>query len=130
MKLIPTKIMVILESYRLELLESGMLEPKKFNSSAEYWRFYKPMTELTAFIVNLRVYNNKIKIVYGFSSTASVKMGGDEKILSFFPASLFCRRSVPDGVSHGADHTDDLGTDGVSGLQSYCGGFRQRTSGR
>ncbi len=97
MKLIPTKIMVILESYRLELLESGMLEPKKFNSSAEYWRFYKPMTELTAFIVNLRVYNNKIKIVYGFSSTASVKMGGDEKILTEYGVSdeeITVRQSV------------------------------------
>lgn len=43
-----------MERYRRMLLAAGMLEPTKWENSGVHWLFYKPATELTAFVVNLR----------------------------------------------------------------------------
>ena len=41
------------EKYRAKLLNFGMQEPSKRDSSDCHWYYFKPMTDLTAFIVNL-----------------------------------------------------------------------------
>lgn len=43
--------------------------------------FYKPMTELTAFIVNLQGSELYVEVTYGYTSTAFTRMAGDENAL-------------------------------------------------
>lgn len=70
-----------MEHYRAELLAFGMLEPTKLKSSVWHWLFYKPMTELTAFVVNLTGTDQGIEVVYGYASTAFTRLAGDENTL-------------------------------------------------
>lgn len=70
-----------MEQYRAELLESGMQEPSKRESSVWHWYFFKPMTELTAFIVNLKGDNQYIEVTYGYASTAFTRFAGCENCL-------------------------------------------------
>ena len=70
-----------MEQFREELLASGMLEPSKRESSVWHWFFYKPATELTAFVVNLTGSDHYIEATYGYASTAFTRMAGDEKAL-------------------------------------------------
>lgn len=70
-----------MEQYRTELLAFGMQEPSKRESSVGHWYFFKPMTELTAFIVNLIGNDQYIEIVYGYASTAYTRFTGDENAL-------------------------------------------------
>ncbi len=70
-----------MEVYRNQLLAANMQEPKKRGLEGYHWIFFKPMTSLTAFIVNLRGQKNGIDIVYGYASTAFTRMAGDENAL-------------------------------------------------
>lgn len=70
-----------MEQYRQELLDAGMLEPSKRQSSIWHWLFYKPTTALTAFIVNLKGNDYYIEVTYGYASTAFTRMAGDEYAL-------------------------------------------------
>ena len=70
-----------MEKYRADLLASGMLEPSKRESSVWHWFFYKPTTELTAFIVNLTGTDHYIEVVYGYASTAFTRFAGCENCL-------------------------------------------------
>lgn len=70
-----------MEQYRQQLLNFEMLEPTKRESSDWHWFFYKPITALTAFIVNLRRNEYYIEVVYGYASTAFTRMAGDENAL-------------------------------------------------
>ena len=80
-KPIPSKIQAKMEQYRTELLAFGMQEPSKQKSEAWHWYFFKPITELTAFIVNLTGEDKYIKAVYGYASTAFTRFTGDENAL-------------------------------------------------
>lgn len=80
-KSISNEMRIKLEQYRVELLAFGMQEPTKRESSVGHWYFFKPMTELTAFIVNLTGINQCIEIVYGYASTAFTRFAGDENAL-------------------------------------------------
>ncbi|MBQ6715327.1 MAG: DUF4304 domain-containing protein [Clostridia bacterium] len=75
------EIQARMDRYRTSLLASGMREPSKIKSSVWHWLFYKPVTELTAFIVNLKGTDDSIEAVYGYASTAFTKMAGDENAL-------------------------------------------------
>ena len=70
-----------MEQYRTELLAFGMSEPTKRQSSSWHWFFYKPMTALTAFIVNLQGNELSVEITYGYASTAFTRMAGCENAL-------------------------------------------------
>lgn len=70
-----------LEQFRGELLAFGMQEPSKRKSSVWHWYFFKPMTELTAFIVNLTGNDNCVEVVYGYASTAFTQFAGCENAL-------------------------------------------------
>ena len=70
-----------LEQYRQELLKAGLLEPTKRNSSGWHWLFHKPVTALTAFVVNLRGKDSCIEVTYGYASTAFTRISGDENAL-------------------------------------------------
>ena len=70
-----------MERYREQLLAAGMLEPTRLKSSTWHWLFYKPVTPLTAFIVNLRGSDAHIEVVYGYASTAFTRMANDENAL-------------------------------------------------
>ena len=80
-KSLPSGIQAKMEQYRKELIAFEMSEPIKRNSSSCHWYFYKPMTDLTAFIVNLRGNEFYIEVVYGYASTAFTRMAGGEKAL-------------------------------------------------
>ena len=80
-KPISSTIQSTMERYRAELLEFGMQEPSKRKSSVWHWCFFKPMTELTAFIVNLRGMDNCIEVAYGYASTAFTRFSGAENEL-------------------------------------------------
>lgn len=67
-----------MERYRQELLDVGMLEPEKRQCSNWHWFFYKPITALTAFIVNLNGNEHSVEVTYGYASTAFTRMVGDE----------------------------------------------------
>ena len=54
LKMLPNEIQTKMNQYREELVASSMREPTKCNSSSCHWYFYKPTTDLTAFIVNLQ----------------------------------------------------------------------------
>lgn len=80
-KPLPGDIQVKMERYRKELLAFEMREPIKRQTSSWHWLFYKPMTELTAFIVNIHGNEFYVEIVYGYASTAFTRMAGDENAL-------------------------------------------------
>lgn len=81
-KPLPTNIQKKMEQYRAELLAFGMNEPTKRESSSWHWYFYKPVTELTAFIVNLQGTGFYIEVSYGYTSTAFTRMTGNENALA------------------------------------------------
>jgi len=80
-KPLSSEIRTKMEKYRADLLVSGMLEPSKRESSVWHWFFYKPTTELTAFIVNLTGTDHYIEVVYGYASTAFTRFAGCENCL-------------------------------------------------
>lgn len=80
-KPISSEIRAKMEQYRTALLEFGMQEPSKREYSVWHWYFFKPMTELTAFIVNLTGKNQCIEIVFGYASTAFTRFVGCENVL-------------------------------------------------
>ena len=79
-KPLPRDIQIKMEQYRTELLEFEMCEPT-FWKTSRCWLFYKPMTELTAFVVNLQGNEFYVEITYGYASTAFTRMAGDENAL-------------------------------------------------
>ncbi len=81
LKSLPSDILTKMQRYRKELLTFNMSEPIKRQSSSWHWLFYKPMTELTAFIVNLQGNESCVDITYGYASTAFTRMAGDENAL-------------------------------------------------
>ena len=58
-----------------------MKEPTQRPPSSLRLHFYKPMTELTAFIVNMRGTESHVEVTYGYASTAFTRMKGDENRL-------------------------------------------------
>ena len=70
-----------MEQYRQQLLAAGMVEPSKRESSEWHWFFYKPVTEWTAFIVNLTGTDDYIEVAYGYASTAFTRFAGCENSL-------------------------------------------------
>lgn len=80
-KLLSGEMREKMERYRKQLLDAEMLEPTKRESSDLHWLFYKPVTNLTAFIVNLRGNEDYIEVVYGYASTAFTRTVGDENAL-------------------------------------------------
>lgn len=81
LKQLPNDIQAKMEQYRTELLAFDMREPTKWQSSSWHWLFYKPMTELTAFVVNLQGNEFYIEVTYGYASTAFTRMAGDKNAL-------------------------------------------------
>ena len=81
-KPLSSEIRTKMGKYRADLLASGMLEPSKRESSVWHWFFYKPTTELTAFIVNLTGTDHYIEVAYGYASTAFTRFAGCENCLS------------------------------------------------
>lgn len=88
-KPLPEEMRIKMEAYRRQLLDAGMLEPTKRESSVWHWLFYKPATDLTAFIVNLQGNDHYIEVTYGYASTAFTRMAGD--------ANALVERGVDDG---------------------------------
>ena len=80
-KPISHEIRAKMEQYRVDLLTSGMLEPSKAESAIWHWLFYKPTTELTAFVVNLTGTDDSIEVTYGYASTAFTRLVGCENCL-------------------------------------------------
>ena len=80
-KPLPSDIQAKMEQYRKELIAFKMREPVKRNFSSCHWYFYKPMTDLTAFIVNVQGNEFYIEVAYGYASTAFTRMAGDENAL-------------------------------------------------
>lgn len=81
LKQLPNDIQSKMEQYRTELLAFDMREPTKWQSSSWHWLFYKPITELTAFVVNLQGKEFYIEVTYGYASTAFTRMAGDKNAL-------------------------------------------------
>lgn len=81
LKPLPSDVQAKMEQYRKELLAFDMSEPTKRQSSSWHWYFYKPMTDLTAFIVNLQGNEFYVEVTYGYASTAFTRMAGDENAL-------------------------------------------------
>ena len=81
LKMLPNEIQTKMEQYRKELTAFDMSEPTKRNPSSCHWYFYKPITDLTAFIVNLQGSEFYIEVTYGYASTAFTRMVGDENAL-------------------------------------------------
>lgn len=75
------KTIIKMHEYRKLLLDNNFLEPMIQELHSERWRFYKQVTQLTAFVVNLIGTENGIEIVYGYASTAFTLMKGDEDSL-------------------------------------------------
>lgn len=71
-----------MDCYRAELLKFGMCEPSRLKSSVWHWRFFKPVTELTAFVVNLKGCDTHIAVTYGYASTAFTRMASCESDLT------------------------------------------------
>lgn len=80
-KPIESEMRVKMEKYCAELLAFGMQEPSKRESSVWHRNFFKPMTSLTAFIINLTGTDQYVEIVYGYASTAFTRFSGDENAL-------------------------------------------------
>lgn len=70
-----------LTQYREQLLAAGFHEPLKRNSASWHWLFYKTLTDLTAFIVNLQGCDAHVGVVYGCASTAFTRMANDSDAL-------------------------------------------------
>ena len=81
LKPLPSDIQVKIEQYRIKLLAFNMSEPTKRHSSSRHWYFYKPMTDLTAFVVNIQGNEFCIEVTYGYASTAFTRMAGDHNAL-------------------------------------------------
>ena len=77
----PIRIRDKAEKYRAKLLNFGMQEPSKRESSDCHWHYFKPMTDLTAFIINLTIKDDFIEIVCGYTSTAFTLFAGCENTL-------------------------------------------------
>ena len=69
LKQLPKEIQSKMERYRTELLAFDMREPTMGQFPAWHWLFYKPMTELTAFVVNLKCNEFCVEVIYGYTST-------------------------------------------------------------
>ena len=69
--------------YRDQLLEFGMQEAVMWKPSIyqQTWYYFKPATELTAFIINLTGHENALEIVFGYASTAFTRMAGNADAL-------------------------------------------------
>lgn len=67
---------------REQLLAAGFREPTEMYSRSWHWRFYKPLTSLTAFIVNLKGYDDHVDVTYGCASTAFTLMVNDGDALT------------------------------------------------
>lgn len=80
-KQLPSNIHAKMEQYRTELLAFGMHEPTKWQSSSWHWLFFKPMTEQTAFVVNLQGNEFCVEVTYGYASTAFTQIAGGENAL-------------------------------------------------
>lgn len=80
-KPLANEIRTKMEQYRSKLLESGIQEPSKRKSSVWHWYFFKPVTTLTAFIVNLKGKDQYIEVTYGYASTAFTRFTGCENYL-------------------------------------------------
>lgn len=80
-KPLPSDIQLKMEQYRNKLIAFDMSEPINRDYSTRHWYFYKPMTDLTAFIVNLQGTEYNIEVTYGYASTAFTRMAGDENSL-------------------------------------------------
>ena len=80
-KPLSNEIRMKMNQYREMLLNFEMLEPTKRVSSVWHWFFYKPVSDLTAFIVNLTGSDQSIEVVYGYASTAFTRFPGDENAL-------------------------------------------------
>ena len=80
-KPLPSDIHAKMERYRTELLAFDMSEPTKRQPSSCHWYFYKAMTDLTAFILNLQGNEFYVEVTYGYASTAFTRMAGDENAL-------------------------------------------------
>lgn len=76
---LPEEIEARIARYRQQLLDFGMKVPS--GGDEPECRFYKPVTELTAFIVNLHSSAEGVVVVYGYASTAFTRMIGDENAL-------------------------------------------------
>lgn len=70
-----------LGQYRNKLLSVGMKEPIKRDTSDCHLYFFKQMTDLTAFIINIIAKNESIEIVCGYASTAFTRFAGCENAL-------------------------------------------------
>lgn len=81
LKKLPKDIQEKMGRYRIELLAFNIIEPLNQNISSCHWYFYKPITELTAFIVNIYGNDSFIEVTYGYASTAFTRMAGDENAL-------------------------------------------------
>lgn len=68
--------------YREKLLAAGFHEPTKWQSSSWHWLFYKPLTSLTAFVVNLQGHDDRVEVTYGCASTAFTLMANDGDALT------------------------------------------------
>lgn len=73
--------------YRQQLLAFGMLEPTQDIYSEERMLFYKPVRELTAFVVNLTAKDDCIVLMYGYASTAFTRFAGSEQDLTKYGVS-------------------------------------------
>lgn len=80
-KSLPDNIYAKIKKYRNELLAFEMHIPTKHDSSDERCFFFKPMTELTAFIVNLRGNDVSVEVTFGYASTAFTRFTGCENAL-------------------------------------------------
>ena len=80
-KQLPHDMQVKLEQYRKKLIAFDMREPIKQKTSSDHLYFYKPMTELTAFIVNIHANEFYIEVTYGYASTAFTRMAGEKDTL-------------------------------------------------
>lgn len=81
---LPSDIQERMKQYRKELLECGMREPADptlKQTSPWHWLFYKPMTALTAFVVNLKGNEFFVEVTYGYASTAFTRMAGIENAM-------------------------------------------------
>lgn len=67
---------------REKLLAAGFTEPTKRFSRSWHWMFNKPLTTLTAFVVNLQGYDDHIDVTYGCASTAFTQMAHDSDALT------------------------------------------------
>ncbi len=75
-KPLPEATLLQLEAYRQRLLTAGFLEGTKWPGN-----FYRMDTEWTAFAVNLKGWEDGVRVEYGFASTAFIRMKGNERAL-------------------------------------------------